>query len=144
MTFVVAVALGVGSDLSVGSPGPGFAEWVATHGSPIDSIDPAGVREDLASLRGISMTPLVVCLGESRHDASEQFQLKHRMIKYLVDETGFSVIVFEEGMAQAKAVDDYIRGGEGDPGAIFGDLSPGSRGIRRDPRSRRVDARVQR
>ncbi len=123
MTFVVAVALGVGSDLSVGSPGPAFAEWVAAHGSPIDTIDPEAGTGDLAPLRRIVDDARVVCLGESRHDASEQFQLKHRMIRYLVEEMGFSVIVFEEGMAHAKAVDDYIQGGAGDPAAILGELS---------------------
>ncbi len=123
MTFVVALAIGSGSDLSIGSPGPEFADWVATHGSPIDSVEPTAASSDLAPLRGIVDDARVVCLGESRHDASEQFQLKHRMIKYLVEEMGFSVIVFEEGMAQAKAVDDYIQGGEGDPAAILGELS---------------------
>jgi len=123
MTFVVAVALGVGSDLSIGSPGPGFAEWVTAHGSRLDTIDPEAGTRDLAPLRRIVDDAHVVCLGESRHDASEQFRLKHRMIRYLVEEMGFSVIVFEEGMAQAKAVDDYILGGEGDPSAILGELS---------------------
>ncbi len=123
MMFVVAVALGVGSDLSIGSPGPDFVEWLAAHGSPIDTIDPEAGTSDLAPLRRIVDGARVVCLGESRHDASEQFQLKHRMIRYLVEEMGFSVIVFEEGMAHAKAVDDYIGGGEGDPSAILGGLS---------------------
>ena len=123
MTLVVAVALGVGWDLSSGSPGPDFAEWVATHGAPIDTVDPDADTGDLVPLRRIVDDARVVCLGESRHDASEQFRLKHRMIRYLVEEMGFSVIVFEEGMACAKAVDDYLQGGAGDPAAILGDLS---------------------
>lgn len=123
LTLLVAVTLGVGWDLSVGSPGPDFADWVASHGFPITSVDPDADTDDLAPLRGIVGDARVVCLGESRHDASEQFQFKHRMVRYLVEEMGFSIIVLEEGMAQAQAVDEYIRGGDGDPAAILGGLS---------------------
>jgi erythromycin esterase len=123
MTLLVAVALGVGWDLSVGSPGPAFGDWVASHGIPLATVDPNADDADLAPLRGIVGGARVVCLGESRHDASEQFRLKHRMIRYLVEEMGFSIIVFEEGMVQARTVDDYILGGAGDPETILGGLS---------------------
>jgi len=123
MTLVVAVSLGVGWDLSSGSPGLDFAEWVAAHGAPLTTVDPVASTDDLAPLGRIVDHARVVCLGESRHDASEQFRLKHRMIRYLVEEMGFSIVVFEEGMAHAKAVDDYILGGDGDPAAILGGLS---------------------
>ncbi len=123
MTFVAAVSLGVGSELSSGSPGPTFAEWVRTHGSSLAAVDPDVHGSDLEPLGEIVGSARVVCLGETRHDASEQFRLKHRMIRYLVEEMGFSVIIFEENMAHASAVDEYILGGGGDPVEILAGLS---------------------
>ncbi|MCD4690459.1 erythromycin esterase family protein [bacterium] len=120
--LLVATTLGVGWDISAGSPGPTFAEWVAAHGAPIATIDPGGDSGDLEPLRRIVGDARVVCFGESRHDASEQFRLKHRMIRFLVEEMGFSVIVFEESVAHAQTVDAYIQGGEADAAAILGDL----------------------
>ncbi|MFK7980059.1 MAG: hypothetical protein AB8G86_08765, partial [Saprospiraceae bacterium] len=37
----------------------------------------------------------IVCLGEEDHWYGEYFQLKNKLIKYLVNELGFKVLVFE-------------------------------------------------
>lgn len=51
--------------------------------------------EDLAFLKEIIGSKRIVCLGEEDHWYGEYFQLKNRVIKYLIDELDFKIIVFE-------------------------------------------------
>jgi len=90
--------------------------------TPITSIDPSAPLIDLAVLREIVGEARVVLLGDSRHDASEQFRLKHRIIRFLVEEMGFETVALEESMATALPVDAWVRGGEGDASELVADL----------------------
>ena len=60
-----------------------------------------------------------VGLGEATHGTREIFQLKHRMLEYLVSEMGFNVLAIETGLPESFAIDDYVLGGPGDAAQLL-------------------------
>jgi erythromycin esterase len=57
----------------------------------------------------------VVGLGEATHGSREFFQLKHRVLEYLVERKGFTVFAIEASYPESLAVNDYVLHGTGDP-----------------------------
>src|SRR5690606_31119329 len=49
-------------------------------------------------------------LGEATHGAREIFQLKHRLIRFLVHELGFRVLAMELDYVAVQRVNDYVLG----------------------------------
>ena len=73
-----------------------FSLPVSIFCQEIDNLDyTTNSYEDLAFLKEIIGNKRIVCLGEEDHWYGEYFQLKNRVIKYLIDELGFRIIVFE-------------------------------------------------
>jgi erythromycin esterase len=64
----------------------------------------------------------VVALGEATHGTREFFQMKHRLLEYLVSELGFSVFAIEAAWPESEAVDEYVRTGQGDPAKALAGL----------------------
>jgi erythromycin esterase len=89
---------------------------------PIHTIEPGPPYDDLAPLNEIVGDARVVLLGDSRHDATEQHRLKHRIIRYLVEEMGFNVIALEESLATSLPMDSWARGSEGNPEELLAGL----------------------
>lgn len=88
--------------------------WISANQVPLATADPKG---DLADLRPLAATiggARVVALGEATHGTREFFQLKHRMLEYLVSERGFTVFAFEAGFPEGRDVEDYVTTGRGD------------------------------
>ncbi|WP_158588147.1 erythromycin esterase family protein [Actinomadura logoneensis] len=52
----------------------------------------------------------VVALGESAHNITEFYELKHRILRHLVEEHGFTAFVMESGFAEGLGVDAWLRG----------------------------------
>jgi erythromycin esterase len=99
---------------AAGSPSVG--DWLRRQAAPITSIDPAAPLGDLAVLRPMVGDARVVGLGESTHGAREEILLKHRTLRYLVEELGFRSIAWEEDWTVGLEVDRYVRGaGELEP-----------------------------
>ena len=63
-----------------------FTDWAKKNSQKIETLELTEKQDDLKLLKQIVGKAEVVCLGESRHDIHEQFKLKHRFIKYLVEE----------------------------------------------------------
>jgi len=77
---------------------------------------------DLEPLRAIVSSARIVALGEATHGTREFFQLKHRLLEFLVRELGFTAFALEANWPEAQAVDDYVRHGRGDPAAALAGL----------------------
>jgi erythromycin esterase-like protein len=71
--------------------------------------------EDFKGLGEIVGDARIVSLGEPTHGTHECFQMKHRLLEYLVDEKGFSIFSIEASMPEAYALSEYVIHGEGDP-----------------------------
>lgn len=70
---------------------------------------------DLAGLDDIVGNARVVSLGEPTHGTKEAFQLKHRLLEYLVENLGFSIFSIEASMPESYALNEYVIHGKGDP-----------------------------
>ncbi|GAA5051121.1 erythromycin esterase [Thermocatellispora tengchongensis] len=89
--------------------------WLAARAIPLDGLAPGSGTADLEPLRAVLDGVRVAGLGEATHGSREFFLLKHRLLEFLVEELGFTTLAFEVSASAARAVDDYVRGGPGDP-----------------------------
>nr|HEX4318798.1 erythromycin esterase family protein [Kofleriaceae bacterium] len=97
--------------------------WVSAHGAAIATADPARDDDrDLAPIAGIVGGARVVGLGEATHGSREFFQLKHRVLRYLVEHAGFRVFALEANEPECRAIDAYIHGGPGSVHALLDDI----------------------
>lgn len=82
---------------------------------PLRTLDPSDLDvSDLEPVRKIIGDARVVSIGESAHGIREFYDLKHRLLRYLVSELGFTAFVMESGFAEGLAVNEWILGGDGD------------------------------
>jgi erythromycin esterase len=95
-----------------------FQEWAKATAVPVATAEPGGSYEDLLPLKKIIGNAPAVALGEPRHDIHNIFQLKHRVIEFLVKEMGFTAFVLELGFPAGKKIDDYINGSSGPLGEV--------------------------
>ncbi len=65
----------------------------------------------------------IVALGEASYGTREFAELNRRIIERLIRSKGFTVVAIEANWAEARAVDDYIRTGRGDPRAAIDGLN---------------------
>lgn len=96
-------------------PEEAVAEWVASNAIPLASVEAGNGFTDLAPLKEVLADVRLVGLGESTHGTREIFQLKHRLVEFLVREMGFTVFVIEASFPACLNVNRYVLNGEGDP-----------------------------
>lgn len=78
---------------------------------PLSTLDPCGPLDDLSWLDQAIGDARVVAIGESAHYNHEFYQLRHRLLRYLVERHGFSAYAMESGFSEGWLVDDWVRGG---------------------------------
>lgn len=93
--------------------------WLAATAHPFATDDPAHDNSDLAFLRDLVGPARLVALGESTHGTREFFRLKHRLVRCLVEELGFTMFAIEASMPEAELLNRYVLTGEGDPAALI-------------------------
>jgi len=96
--------------------------WLQGEVVPFTTADPTGDLSDLAFLRDLVGDARVVSLGEGTHGTREFFQMKHRILRYLVEEMGFDAFAIEATWPEANRIDDYVRTGVGDPASLLSGL----------------------
>ncbi|WP_237706832.1 erythromycin esterase family protein [Kribbella flavida] len=101
---------------------PGVRTWLQQTAWPLAGVEPGGPTGDLAPLKDLLEDVRLVGLGEATHGTREFFQLKHRLLEYLVTELGYDVLAMEASESAAPAVDAYVRGGPGDAATVVSDL----------------------
>jgi len=104
-----------------------FSKWVGAHAVPLATIEPAEDLSDLLSLKSVVGTARVVALGETTHGAHELLAFRNRLIRFLVQEMGFTAIALESGFTESSITDGFVAGGPGDMQSVLRDgLSSGS------------------
>lgn len=88
--------------------------WLVRNASRLNSLTAGTPTTDLQPLKSTLDSVRVVGMGEATHGTREFFQLKHRLLEFLVTELGFSVLAMEASASAAPAVDAYVRHGVGD------------------------------
>jgi erythromycin esterase len=96
--------------------------WLRQAAVPLRGSDPAGALDDLAPLRAMVGDARIVGLGEATHGTREFFRMKHRVLRYLVEEMGFSTFAIEATYAEANRLNDYVLNGVGDPEVLLSNL----------------------
>jgi erythromycin esterase len=115
------VVTGSGSDRPcdlealVPQPAPGeVVSWIKQQAVVLDTAEPGHGFADLQPLKEIIADARVVGLGEASHGTREIFQMKHRLLEFLVTEMGFTVFAMESFWSDGLAVNDYVLYGKGD------------------------------
>jgi erythromycin esterase len=87
---------------------------LAAHATLLDDTEPDTDLGDLAVLDDRLADARFVGLGEATHGTREFFQLKHRFVRYLVEEHGCRAFALEANFSETLAIDNYVVHGEGD------------------------------
>lgn len=94
-------------------------EFLKSNVQKIESIDPDfSLTQDLEFLKKELQGVEIVMLGEQSHGDGSTFEAKTRLIRYLHEEMGFNVLVFESGLMDMYRVWKKIEEGA-DSLAVF-------------------------
>jgi len=92
---------------------------LCAHVLPFRSVLAGNGFDDLTGLDRLIGDARIVALGEASHGTAEFFQMKHRLLEYLVERKGFTVFAIEGNWPEALVADRFIKTGEGDAGAAL-------------------------
>lgn len=87
-----------------------LVDWIRTHGHSVAALDLDAPLDDLAPLAEIVGSARVVGLGESSHHVREFYQVRHRMLRFLVERCGFTVFAVEAPFTGSELLDDWLGG----------------------------------
>ncbi|MBI1897775.1 MAG: erythromycin esterase family protein, partial [Acidobacteria bacterium] len=96
-----------------------LAAELKRYAAPLKTVEAGNAMGDLAAFGRAVGDARIVSLGEASHGTKEFFQIKHRLLEYLVKEKGFTVFAIEANWPESLAVDRYVKSGEGDPKAAL-------------------------
>ena len=82
--------------------------------TPLTAVRAGSGFADLAPLAAVVAPARVVGLGECTHGTHEVFQLKHRLLEYLVTQQGFHTLALEVDYGWGEILNEYIQTGAGD------------------------------
>jgi len=92
------------------------------HAIPLTTVKARCGFTDLQPVKRVIGGARVVALGEATHGTREFFQLKHRLLEFLVTEMGFTTFGIEANWPESLAVNDYVLHGQGDPAKVLAGL----------------------
>lgn len=101
---------------------PAIVAWLQNHTVPFNTSKPGSGFEDLMPLKQIVGDARIVSLGEATHGTREFFEMKHRILEFLVKEMGFNTFAIEATWPESNLVNNYIQTGEGDPARLLAGL----------------------
>jgi len=96
--------------------------WLENAALPLVGTSPKSDLDDLGQLRSTIGNARIVAMGEATHGTREFFQLKHRMLEFLVEKMRFTVFGIEANWPESLAVNDYVLNGNGDPAQALAGL----------------------
>jgi erythromycin esterase len=84
--------------------------WLKTNAIPLKTVEAGNGFADLQPLKKILKDVRFVGLGEATHGTREFFQVKHRLLEFLVREMGFRVFALEGSYSALQLINDYVMG----------------------------------
>ena len=101
---------------------PEIAAWVEANALPFDGTHLSLPHTDIEFLRDLVGDARIVALGENTHGTRDFFEMKARILRFLVEEMGFNTFSIEATWPESRLVDHYVRTGEGDPARLLAGL----------------------
>ncbi|MCX3058234.1 erythromycin esterase family protein [Streptomyces beihaiensis] len=98
-----------------------LADWLRTHAVALDHLDPEAPLDDLEPLRATIGDARVVAIGESSHFINEFASMRERILRFLTESCGFTVMAFEYGFSEGFTLDAWAQG-EGTDGDLSAHL----------------------
>lgn len=93
--------------------------WLARNAHPLRSVDASAQGSDLLPLKSMLAGVRVLAIGEATHGTREFHQVGHRLTRFLVQQMGYTVFALETSAVGAKALNEYVLEGKGDPVAAL-------------------------
>ncbi len=99
-----------------------IVDWLKAKCLPFDTPRAESGFADIAYLKDLVAGARIVGLGEATHGTKEFFQMKHRILEYLVKEMGFNTFAIEATWPESNLLNDYVMTGQGDPARLLAGL----------------------
>ncbi|MFO0590129.1 MAG: erythromycin esterase family protein [Polyangiaceae bacterium] len=93
--------------------------WVKEKAIVLRTTEAGTAMDDMEPLRKIVGDARLVAMGEATHGSREFFQMKHRMLEFLVTKMGFRSFGIEASFGDCLPLSEYVRTGKGDPAAAL-------------------------
>jgi erythromycin esterase len=93
--------------------------WLQQNAISVRHLEAGNGFADLQPLKQILGHVQIVGLGEATHGTREFFQLKHRLVEFLVSEMNFTVFAIEASYAACQPVNEYILSGKGERATVL-------------------------
>lgn len=77
---------------------------------PLETIEAGSGFHDLSLMKEVTKNKKIIGLGESTLGSREFFQLKHRIIEFLVEEMDYRLFAIDAEFADGQTVNKYING----------------------------------
>jgi erythromycin esterase len=92
--------------------------WIGENAICLSTTSPSDDLTDLEPLRELIGDARIVGLGEQTHGTREFTTMKHRIIRFLVQEMGFTGVALEASLGGGLLADLYVQGEGGRLGAV--------------------------
>ncbi len=89
--------------------------WLAANAHPFEGTHLSLPHNDIEFLRDIVGDARIVSLGEHTHGTRDFFEMKARILRFLVEEMDFDAFAIEATWPESRRLGHYVRTGEGDP-----------------------------
>lgn len=122
LAFLLAAVYLLPGGGSASTQGDAVKSWLASNAIPLRTVEAGHGFADMQPLKKVIGPARIVSLGEATHGTREFFQLKHRMLEFLVREMGFTVFAIEATMPEAFDINEYVLTGKGDPAKALAGL----------------------
>ena len=110
------------SNQTPSDPQRNLVSWLRRNAIPLKTVEAGCAFADLQPLKPVIGSPRIVALGEATHGTREFFQLKHRLLEFLVTEMSFTTFAIEANWPESLAINDYVLHGRGDPAKVLAGL----------------------
>jgi len=98
---------------TLAAPPEDVVSWLGDAAIRLSSAEVTDDLADLEPLRELVGGVRVVGLGEQTHGTREFTTLRHRIVRFLVQEMGFDAVIIERHWTACLYVDDYVQGRRG-------------------------------
>jgi erythromycin esterase len=103
----------IGGESNIPSTSPEAAKPVVAElqarAAKLATVDPGAGMDDLEAFGAAVGDARIVALGEASHGTLEFFQMKQRLVEYLVRRKGFTVLAMEMNWPDVLSFDRYIK-----------------------------------